>query len=175
MNLPPMIACKCGDMMPRMTVENAYGQSVNCDECSRKMKISELTYHCNSHCFCLNCAGELLTNQNTLGLVHPIKCICGSIMKLSQPKSVYNSSANCNNITCRARINLLEYCYHCPRNKTSVHPKGYDFCMKCSRLKSSRPSNMYHPKQQQQQQQQQQPIYNQNNYNQKNNVQTEEH
>ena len=27
-------------------------------------------------------------------------------------------------------------CYHCPKGKSSVHPKGYDYCMKCAKQKS---------------------------------------
>eukprot|EP00484_Ammonia_sp_Unknown_P003956 CAMPEP_0197069738 /NCGR_PEP_ID=MMETSP1384-20130603/195283_1 /TAXON_ID=29189 /ORGANISM="Ammonia sp." /LENGTH=117 /DNA_ID=CAMNT_0042507889 /DNA_START=204 /DNA_END=553 /DNA_ORIENTATION=+ len=54
-------------------------------------------------------------------------------MELTQPSAVYTTHAFCNNTDCYAKIGKLEYCYHCPKGKTSVHPKGFDYCMKCAK------------------------------------------
>ena len=105
-SLPAMMTCECGETLNRMSIEDAYGKSVECDGCSRKLKKSHTAYHCiSNHCFCLSCSKKLLTNIDNKGLVNPIHCACNQIMELSQPSCVYPSStAYCNNTTCRSKI-----------------------------------------------------------------------
>ena len=108
-SLPPMIKCECGDTLNRMSVLDAFGSSVRCNQCQKKLKTSHLAYHCHqSHCFCLECAAQMSSN-NMEGL-KPIYCACQTIMQLSKPSICYGSShAYCNNAQCRTPIQSQEY------------------------------------------------------------------
>ncbi len=50
--LPAMITCECDQILNRMTVQDAYGKSVPCDDCHKQLKPSTIAYHCiNGHCY----------------------------------------------------------------------------------------------------------------------------
>lgn len=111
-SLPAMMTCECGETLNRMSIEDAYGKSVECDGCNKKLKKSAIAYHCiSNHCFCISCsARKILTSVDNKGLVNPIRCACNEIMELSQPCNVYPSaSAYCNNTTCRSKIAENEF------------------------------------------------------------------
>ena len=137
-SLPSTITCECGEIMTRTNIDDLFGSCVNCDGCQKRLKKTSSAYQCRmGHCFCIKCSKKLLLNINNKELVNPIHCACDEIMQLSQPNIVYDSgTAHCNNTTCRNKIDKNEYCYTCPKGKTSVHPKGYDYCMKCAKQKS---------------------------------------
>ena len=64
------------------------------------------------------------------------RCICFGQLKIMHSQSCYNNSGvRCD--SCRISIQYGAKVYHCTEGKNSVHPFGYDICVRCVFAKNS--------------------------------------
>lgn len=75
--------------------------------------------------------------KNTKGDKSDILCICGEKLLYLQTYEAYPNITRSGQVKCdvcdRNRVNH-SYIYHCPNNKSLIHPNGYDICTRCVSL-----------------------------------------
>jgi len=66
---------------------------------------------------------------------HNCKCICGETLITVSPRQAYGGiNVYCD--VCNAECSSDETVYHCPLNRNTSHPDGYDMCSNCVNAKS---------------------------------------
>jgi hypothetical protein len=81
----------------------------------------------------LNKVNSKLNGSQTTGIL----CVCGATLIQTSPSAAYNSrQVMCDR--CEADCSRDEIILHCPVERSSQHPHGYDICLSCATQEESK-------------------------------------
>jgi len=94
---------------------------------------------------------KLSGSENTEAHLNTLKilCVCGAVLVPISPMGAYNSTqVMCDR--CDANCSQEEIVFHCPVERSSQHPHGYDVCLMCANEENKKMPSAAEPKCEQQ-------------------------